>query len=310
MAEAKGVGAGGGGGGAGRKRKASEQEKEGAEEQSATLEKLLTCGVCCELMEPPIYQCIHGHTLCKSCMDRIVHEPPLRRLCPTCRAKLSLQRSRNLVADTLAESFLYPCPHEGCSERRKLSARAEHAAACPNRPRSAVCHFPLHRSHGEFCPWRGGSLEEFWTHLREHHPTMPVTSVQPGCTEVTQQIISLQTPCLRYECLWAFAINWSGVALLGNVWFSGTSSYHFALRVAQAPGDSRKFQCGVKVSGTSSEIAWKDVAPPATARVSTLQDEGRCLSLPKALVERLNTAGSGEEHLFKLRLVLSFEVVP
>lgn len=44
---------------------------------AATLE-LLECGVCCEAMQPPIFQCVEGHTLCCACKARV-------QQCPVCR---------------------------------------------------------------------------------------------------------------------------------------------------------------------------------------------------------------------------------
>ena len=55
--------------------------------------QLLECPVCLESVQPPVWQCCHGHLLCSGCRTRSDR-------CPLCRVPLG-PRGRSLLADKL-----------------------------------------------------------------------------------------------------------------------------------------------------------------------------------------------------------------
>ncbi|XP_067129344.1 E3 ubiquitin-protein ligase SIAH1B-like [Centruroides vittatus] len=116
---------------------------------------LLTCPVCYDLAQPPVYQCTNGHLICSSCRPRI-------DLCPTCRE--SLGHIRSLVVEQLASTLSFPCAHQsyGCPFRAPLLQREEHQKSCHFRP--MTCPFPESR-----CSWEGDHTT-LLTHLQQRHP--------------------------------------------------------------------------------------------------------------------------------------------
>ncbi|PHJ25703.1 e3 ubiquitin-protein ligase sinat2-like [Cystoisospora suis] len=94
---------------------------------TATLE-LLECGVCCEAMQSPIFQCVEGHTLCRSCKARV-------QQCPVCRSPDLDIRCRALerLADRLVD---LPCRYRsfGCKDLLAYTQRQAHEQQCLYRP--------------------------------------------------------------------------------------------------------------------------------------------------------------------------------
>eukprot|EP00928_Gymnodinium_smaydae_P083201 TRINITY_DN66456_c0_g1_i1.p1 TRINITY_DN66456_c0_g1~~TRINITY_DN66456_c0_g1_i1.p1 ORF type:complete len:309 (-),score=18.09 TRINITY_DN66456_c0_g1_i1:209-1135(-) len=120
----------------------------------------LTCGVCLELIVPPVQQCSEGHPICDECMSKLPSGRSRARTCPTCRTPFPGKRLRNLLADELAELLEYPCPYKnnGCSVTMSPKALKEHSESC-------LCNPALMRCPVQNCSWRG-RLSEFWTHMQ------------------------------------------------------------------------------------------------------------------------------------------------
>ena len=62
------------------------------------LEEDRSCPVCLELFEPPIFQCIEGHLICKGCLESIL-ENANNETYPVCRTPYSGLKIRNRIAD-------------------------------------------------------------------------------------------------------------------------------------------------------------------------------------------------------------------
>ncbi|KAL8447168.1 hypothetical protein Emag_004434 [Eimeria magna] len=136
---------------------------------SVTLE-LLECGVCMERMQPPIYQCREGHTLCSNCRARLTS-------CPTCRSpELSIRcRALELLAQCLSD---VPCRFAsyGCTYTMKYTETAQHESRCLRRP--LAC---LHADNG--CAFEA-SPQQLAEHLLQQHgyEYKPTSTIQFACT--------------------------------------------------------------------------------------------------------------------------------
>ncbi|KAL8445246.1 hypothetical protein Emed_005804 [Eimeria media] len=136
---------------------------------SVTLE-LLECGVCMERMQPPIYQCREGHTLCSNCRARLSS-------CPTCRSpELSIRcRALELLAQSLTD---VPCRFAsyGCTYTMKYTEAAQHESRCLRRP--LAC---LHADNG--CAFEA-SPQQLAEHLLQQHgyEYKPTSTIQFACT--------------------------------------------------------------------------------------------------------------------------------
>lgn len=113
----------------------------------------LTCGVCLELIPPPIQQCTEGHPICDGCFGKLTVRSN-KRHCPSCRTPYSAKRLRNLIADQMAELIDYPCPHQshGCNATMPPGELSRHAEACQYNPRMVRCPVPE-------CNWRGSMCD-------------------------------------------------------------------------------------------------------------------------------------------------------
>ncbi|KAL8435062.1 hypothetical protein ACSSS7_002732 [Eimeria intestinalis] len=136
---------------------------------TVTLE-LLECGVCMERMQPPIYQCREGHTLCSNCRARLTS-------CPTCRSpELSIRcRALEVLAQCLTD---VPCRFAsfGCTYTMKYTETAQHESRCLRRP--LAC---LHADNG--CAFEA-SPQQLAEHLLQQHgyEYKPTSTIQFACT--------------------------------------------------------------------------------------------------------------------------------
>ena len=103
------------------------------------------------LMQPPIYQCHEGHTICESCWREV-------QVCPTCRDQLGERPIRNRALEKAAAKLQVDCPHEGCSERPKYENFPAHTAECEWRPLRCMD-----------CEGFEGSVNELVRHMQNVH---------------------------------------------------------------------------------------------------------------------------------------------
>ncbi|OEH78291.1 putative E3 ubiquitin-protein ligase SINAT1 [Cyclospora cayetanensis] len=141
-----------------------------ANSKSAVTLELLECGVCLERMQPPIYQCREGHTLCCNCQQRLTS-------CPTCRSpELNIRcRALELLAQCLTD---IPCRFSnfGCPYTLKYSELQQHEARCLRRP--LAC---LHADSG--CAFES-TPQQLAEHLLQQHgyEYFPTSTIYFVCT--------------------------------------------------------------------------------------------------------------------------------
>ncbi|KAJ8981959.1 hypothetical protein NQ317_002133 [Molorchus minor] len=73
-----------------------EEEEIEVSKDEETIRRMLECPNCFEYMQPPIYQCVTGHTTCKKCKETLTK-------CPTCEA--AIENIRNLALEDAANSL-------------------------------------------------------------------------------------------------------------------------------------------------------------------------------------------------------------
>jgi len=107
----------------------------------------LQCVVCQELPPDEIFQCDHGHLMCKYCHSQIVKNRPL---CPVCRVRLSVDHpSRNRFAELVKADLRVPCNQPGCNEQVRFSDLPMHMEQSCGFRQTICIYQPLG------CNWRG-----------------------------------------------------------------------------------------------------------------------------------------------------------
>lgn len=142
----------------------------GNESKTSVALELLECGVCMERMQPPIYQCREGHTLCCSCRQRLTS-------CPTCRSpELNIRcRALEVLAQCLTD-VACRFANYGCTYTTKYSEVHQHESRCLRRP--LAC---LHAENG--CAFEA-SPQQLAEHLLQQHgyEYKPTSTIQFVCT--------------------------------------------------------------------------------------------------------------------------------
>lgn len=116
----------------------------------------MECPVCQEVMIPPIYQCVVGHSVCDAC------KPKLKE-CPTCRNTIA--NTRNFTLERISENLRYKCKNriDGCTFETNSSGIRQHEVECKFNPH----HCPLHNILN--CDWLG-KANKIFTHVKSKHP--------------------------------------------------------------------------------------------------------------------------------------------
>jgi E3 ubiquitin-protein ligase SIAH1 len=83
----------------------------------------LECQLCLEYMLPPIYVCVNGHNICKSCKPEI-------KCCPTCKQMFAPMRCVSL--EKLSAQVDFPCTNRnsGCKKTMRGDSLNEHQTVC------------------------------------------------------------------------------------------------------------------------------------------------------------------------------------
>jgi hypothetical protein len=130
----------------------------------------LHCIVCMEFpTEGEIYQCKHGHLLCKTCHQSLIESD--KPLCPACRVRMSRENpSRNRIAEMVLSGIMVDCANKsvGCKTQHKFSEVGRHEKEeCEYRP--AQCKWePLG------CEWKG-----FQKDAEPHVISCPIRTKSP-----------------------------------------------------------------------------------------------------------------------------------
>jgi len=95
-----------------------------------TVIKLLECPVCLDIIHAPIFQCFHGHLICKKCTKGVKN-------CPICRDEMPTKPIRNLALEKMTENCEFDCRNtpQGCQAKLKQADFKEHSLDCPYETR-------------------------------------------------------------------------------------------------------------------------------------------------------------------------------
>lgn len=97
--------------------------------------ELLECFFCCESMNPPIFQCREGHTICYECQGKVQQKA---NRCPQCNSPTDIRcRPLEKLAECLGD---VPCSYadHGCREVFPYTEKKEHEAKCFFKPFNCV----------------------------------------------------------------------------------------------------------------------------------------------------------------------------
>ena len=85
--------------------------------------KLMECPVCLDYLQPPIFLCQNGHSVCTNCKSKLT-------ACPTCRAIMC--NTRCIVLEHIIKKIKFPCTNtaSGCSKLIYLKTAKEHEILC------------------------------------------------------------------------------------------------------------------------------------------------------------------------------------
>lgn len=117
----------------------------------------LRCPGCTKPLQPPIYLCFSGHSLCTICRLAL-------KICPICREQVSDIRSKTL--ERLSGKFQFPCKNlrNGCMVRLPMELMKWHEDKCSFRKTSCFMGKVWHD-----CDWIGRE-SEWMAHCESKHP--------------------------------------------------------------------------------------------------------------------------------------------
>lgn len=117
----------------------------------------LTCPICSELMEPPVFMCCRGHSICNPCYGKVAK-------CPTCTGSMLDRECRNFSLESIYNETNLPCRNleSGCTKSVLGEQMGEHMKTCEFTAHAC----PLKLSKG--CEWEG-LLKGIELHVRASH---------------------------------------------------------------------------------------------------------------------------------------------
>jgi len=124
------------------------------------LGSILSCCICLDLSNLPMYQCANGHLMCSSCWAHLLADCKLKdeqTTCPNCRCEISKSNcSRNLAVENAISQLSISC--EYCTQTfLRCEIKTHQTQLCPDRP--TACDYFLIG-----CPWHG-SYHNLESHL-------------------------------------------------------------------------------------------------------------------------------------------------
>ncbi|GAB4835140.1 E3 ubiquitin-protein ligase sinat2 [Ancistrocladus abbreviatus] len=205
--------------------------------------ELLECGVCMNMMYPPIHQCPNGHTLCSHCKARV------QNICPTCRSELG--NIRCLALEKVAESLELPCRYQnmGCPDLFPYYSKLKHEIGCRFRPFN--------------CPYAGsecsvtGDIPFLVMHLKEDHRV----DMHDGCSFNHRYVKS--NPREIENATWMLTVfNCFGrqFCLHFEAFILGVVPVYMAfLRFMGDDHEARKFHYSLEVGGNDRKLIWQGI---------------------------------------------------
>jgi len=152
---------------------------------SVDLSLFLDCAVCWEKMEPPIFQCRQGHTVCSSCHHKLQVVGMENCRCPVCRVPYDSQPIRCLALEKLYNNMELTCVFArfGCAVAPTYASKHLHELDCLHRPVGCICKL-LSTNPRRFkeCTWQG-PLQDAVSHaLAEHVVRAPSPGLFDRCS--------------------------------------------------------------------------------------------------------------------------------
>ncbi|XP_021891406.1 E3 ubiquitin-protein ligase SINA-like 10 [Carica papaya] len=119
--------------------------------------EVLDCGICCEPLTAPIFQCENGHIACSPCCDQMMNT------CAFCSLPIGYNRCRAL--ENVLASIRLPCKNKeyGCEKAVPYGKSHLHEKDCMFSP----CSCPYFNSHPD-CIFIG-SLNQLEEHFQKKH---------------------------------------------------------------------------------------------------------------------------------------------
>ncbi|XP_021931358.1 E3 ubiquitin-protein ligase sina-like isoform X2 [Zootermopsis nevadensis] len=119
--------------------------------------KELMCPICLEYIRPPIPMCENGHSVCKTCRQKLLN-------CPVCRGMFSYKRC--FLLENMTKKMKYPCKYynRGCPRAFYLQHIEEHEDQCQHQPSKCPFSFVGKAS----CTWEG-SMTDIRQHMENKH---------------------------------------------------------------------------------------------------------------------------------------------
>lgn len=143
----------------------------------------LKCPGCTVRLQPPIYLCETGHSICRICHFTL-------NVCPICEKKMSDIRSHTL--ERLSNKFQFPCKNlrNGCNVRLPMELMKWHEEKCIFKKTSCFMGKVWHD-----CSWVGRE-DEWLSHCKEKH-SQKILQNQENF-ELVWNCNSLNGPVLTY----------------------------------------------------------------------------------------------------------------
>lgn len=258
--------------------------------------ELLECFFCCESMNPPIYQCREGHTICHECQTKTVVKP---NCCPHCDNPNDIRcRPLEKLAEALED---IPCKNSsyGCPDTFPYSRKKEHENKCPFRPFPCV-NLPCQE---ENCP------DKLVEHLQKAHQYehKSTTKIHFVCDRENLQVLNSE----EGEYLWQKQIY-------------SCFEKHFVLRIHRKIDNDPQFYISLvvlntkhhpnrySISATGNHRKFSFEGPVWSVRKGFKEMERvrDCLILPENIVLFLSGGKGSESDLANISLTIQGEILP
>lgn len=192
-----------------KKREYEEQEKKEQEEYQTNLTKI-QCSNCSRLMNPPIFVCFNGHSVCFYCQGDICHK---------CGARITDLSNSDL--EEISKSIPHPCrfSKQGCTRSIDYCKVHVHEIRCEHHfytcPDMVICSkAPFQIKYGEMI-----------SHIRIMHPSVPVVNESRNVRFVKGSEFFLVND--EVGIFYCRARGMDGNSLEFNVYFCGARDTYF-----------------------------------------------------------------------------------
>ncbi|CAG7827905.1 unnamed protein product [Allacma fusca] len=244
------------------------------------LSHVLECPVCTSICQPPIYNCIRGHSVCNDCRMKWKH-------CGLCKSQMT--NSRNFIAEEIVETYKFPCEYEekGCTARLLGRVYEDHVDKCVYG-KSIKCHL----SHLDNCNQNSMQYSGYLNHLVLHHKVQELLGTN-GTFSVLQ---TLHDYTIRESLVWKglnFAFN---SKMFFPLTFISSDVLHFTMGILGSDCDAKEYQVKIKLKHPL-KLQWVQELSAVTVPVYPLHECNKDWLKPR------QTAAVSKFNLQKLCLV-------